>query len=257
MKSCNFLCVSVFAVCALSMPAAAQWLNLPSKGLPRTADGKPNLTAPAPRTADGKPDLSGIWQPPSGFVFNIATGKKPEDIPLQPWAAALYKQRRENLSIDDPVGHCIMAGVPRADAVPYPFKIANSSGMVVILYEAVHGFRQIFTDGRQLPKDPNPTWMGYSVGHWDGDTFVAETTGFNDKGWLDNDGRPSTEALHVTERFKRKDVGHMDLEITIDDPKAYTKPWVVNEAFKLLPDTELLEYVCNENNKDLEHLVGK
>lgn len=253
MKTGILLCAAL----ALSLPAAAQWLDYPSKGLPRTPDGKPNLTAPAPRTADGKPDLSGIWMPPPGYVFSIATGMKPEDVPFQPWAEALYKQRRGNLSIDDPVGHCIMAGVPRADAVPYPFKILNSPGEVVILYEAVQGFRQIFTDGRPFPKDPNPTWMGYSVGHWDGDTLVVETTGFNNTGWLDNDGRPATDALKVTERFQRKDVGHMDLVITIDDPKAYTKPWTVTEPFKLLPDTELLEYVCNENNKDLGHLVGK
>ncbi len=254
MKNRKLLFAAMFAAC---IPAAAQWLNVPTKGLPRTADGKPDLSAPAPRTPDGKPDLSGIWMPPSGYVFNIATGMKPEDVPFQPWAADLYKARRANLSKDDPVGHCIMAGVPRADAVPYPFKIINSPGMVVILYEAVHGYRQIFLDGRQFPKDPNPTWMGYSIGHWEGDTLAVETTGFNNKGWLDNDGRPATDALHVTERFHRKDVGHMDLDITIDDPNAYTRPWVVHEPFKLLPDTELLEYVCNENNKDLEHLVGK
>ena len=254
MKSTQILFTTLVAACT---PLSAQWINYPTKGLPRTADGKPNLTAPVPRTPDGKPDLSGIWMPPSGFVFSIATGQKPEEIPLQPWAEALYKARRENLSIEDPVGHCIMAGVPRADAVPYPWKIINSPGEMTILYEAVHGFRQIFLDGRALPKDPQPTWMGYSVGHWEGDTLAVETTGFNDKGWLDNDGRPSTDALHVTERFRRRDVGHMDIEITIDDPKAYTKPWKVTEAFKLLPDTELLEYVCNENNKDLGHLVGK
>jgi hypothetical protein len=130
-------------------------------------------------------------------------------------------------------------------------------GMVVILYEAVHSFRQIFTDGRPLPKDPNPTWLGYSIGRWDGDTFVVETAGFNDKGWLDNGGHPATDALHVTERFRRRDFGHMEIQFTIDDPKAYTKPWNVTMPLALLPDTELLEYICNENNKDLEHLVGK
>jgi len=258
MKSCCLVFIAAFLTCIPAcLPTSAQWFNYPSKSLPRSADGKPNLTAPAPRTADGKPDLSGIWMPPSGYVFSIATGMKPEDIPFQPWAAELYKQRRENLSKEDPVGHCIMAGVPRADNVPYPFKILNSAGELAILYEAVHGFRQIFLDGRPLPKDPQPTWMGYSIGHWEGDTLAVETTGFNDQGWLDNDGRPATDALHVTERFRRKDVGHLELEITIDDPKAYTKPWVVHESFKLLPDTELLEYVCNENNKDLGHLVGK
>jgi hypothetical protein len=249
--------LSVLTLLAIGLPAPAQWFNIPTKGLPRTADGKADLSAPAPRGADGHPDLSGIWMPPSGYVFNIATGMKPEDIPFQKWAAELYNKRRGNESKEDPVGHCIPAGVPRADAVPYPWKVLNTPGEMTILYEAVHGFRQVFLDGRELPKDPNPTWMGYSVGHWDGDTLVVDTAGFNDKGWLDNDGKPATDALHVTERFKRKDLGHMDLEITIDDPKAYTKSWKVTEAFRLLPDTELLEYVCNENNKDLDHLVGK
>ena len=246
-----------FALFACSFPLAAQWINIPTKGLPRTADGKPNLTAPAPKSADGHPDLSGIWMPGGGYIFDISAGIKAADIPFQPWAAELFNKRRANESKEDPVGHCIPAGVPRADAVPYPWKILNSPGEMTILYEAVHGWRQIFLDGRQLPKDPQPTWMGYSVGRWDGDTLVVDTTGFNDKGWLDNAGRPATDALHVTERFTRKDVGHLDVEITINDPKAYTRPWKVTEPFRLLPDTELLEYVCNENNKDLEHLVGK
>jgi hypothetical protein len=127
----------------------------------------------------------------------------------------------------------------------------------MILYEAVQSYRQIFTDGRALPKNPNPAWMGYSIGRWEGDTFVVESSGFNDDAWLDNNGHPGTEALRVTERFHRKNFGDMDVEVTINDPKAYTKPWTVNLAFRLLPDTELLEYICSENNKDLEHLVGK
>lgn len=250
---------TLLALLAVTLPAAtqAQWLNVPSKNLPRTADGKPDLNAPAPKTADGKPDLQGIWMPQGGFVFNIAVGQKDSDIPYQPWAKALYDSRQANESIDDPVGHCIPAGVPRADAVPYPWKLIRLPDEYVILYEAVHGWRQIFMDGRAMPKDPNPTWMGYSVGHWDGDSLVIETTGFNDKGWLDNAGRPATDALKVTERLTRKNIGTLSVAITIDDSKAYTKPWVVNETFKLLPDTELLEYVCNENNKDLGHLVGK
>jgi hypothetical protein len=246
--------VALLAVCA---PLGAQWFNVPSKNLPRTADGKVDMNAPTPRTADGKPDLQAIWMPGGGFVFNIAAGQKPEDIPFQPWAKALYDSRQANESIDDPVGHCIPAGVPRADAVPYPWKLVKLPDEYVILYEAVHGWRQIFMDGRAMPKDPNPTWMGYSVGHWDGDTLVIETTGFNDKGWLDNAGRPATDALKVTERLTRKNIGTLNVAITIDDAKAYTKPWVVNETFRLLPDTELLEYVCNENNKDVGHLVGK
>jgi hypothetical protein len=241
----------------LSLPLGAQWLDHRPKGIPRTADGKPDLSAPAPKTADGKADVSGTWMPPAGSVGNIARNMKPEDVPYQPWAQTLFRQRQENMSKDDPTGFCIPGGVPRSDLVGYPFKILQQPGMVLILYEAVHSFRQIFLDGRPLPKDPNPTWMGYSIGRWDGDTLVVETAGFNDQGWLDNGGKPATDALRVTERLHRKDFGHLDLEITIDDPKAYTKPWSVMLTLILNPDTELLEYVCTENNKDIEHMVGK
>jgi len=169
---------------------------------------------------------------------------------------ALFDQRQASDRRDDPTANCIVGGVPRSDLVPYPFKILQLPNEVVILYEAVHSYRQIFTDGRALPKDPNPAWFGYSVGRWDGDSFVVETAGFNDNVWLDNAGRPATEALRVTERFNRKDFGRMELRITIDDPKAYTKPWDVTQSLALQPDTELLEYICNENNKYFE-LVPK
>jgi hypothetical protein len=244
-------------LCGTCTLASAQWLNIKTPGIPRLPDGKPNLSAPAPKRPDGKTDIAGLWEPTTRQFINITSELKSSDLPFQPWAAALFKQRRDTESKEDPTGNCIPGGVPRADAVPYPYKIVNSDKMVVILYEAIHMYRQIFTDGRELPKDPNPTWMGYSVGRWEGDDFVAETAGFNDQGWLDNDGRPATDAERVTERFRRKDFGHMDIVITIDDPKAYTKPWTVTFPLKLLPDTELLEYVCNENNKDLQHLVGK
>ena len=240
---------------AFASSAAAQWLHYPTPGIPRTADGKPNLTAPAPRSADGKPDITGLWYPGRGYISDIA--KDLPSVPFQPWAAALYRHRRETEAKDDPTGRCVVGGVPRSDAVPYPFKILNSSGMVVILYEAVHSYRQIFTDGRSLPKDPNPAWFGYSIGTWDGDAFVVESTGFNDNVWLDNNGHPATEQLRVVERFRRRDVGHMDVEITIDDPKAYTKPWTVTLPLTLMPDTEIIEYMCTENNRDVEHLVGK
>jgi hypothetical protein len=237
--------------------ACAQWFKLQTPGLPRNPDGTVNLTAPAPKTPDGKPDISGLWQPRGAYIGDIAKDLKPGEVPFQPWAEALYKQRRDTLSKDDPTGFCIPGGVPRSDAVPYPFKILNAPGMVMILYEAVHSFRQVFTDGRALPTDPNPTWMGYSIGRWEGDAFVVVTAGFNDKGWLDNNGHPATEALRVTERFRRLNIGNMNVEITIDDTKAYTKPWTITLPLGLVPDGELLEYVCNENNKDLEHLVGK
>ncbi len=240
-------------------PLPAQWINLPSKGIPRTPDGKPNLTAPAPRRADGKPDLSGIWRQPDGvkYTVNIAADLKPGDVPFQDWAAKVYQHNQSNLSKEDPVGHCLPAGVPQMNAVPYPYKIIQAPNEVIILYEAFHIFRQIFLDGRALPKDPNPTWMGYSVGHWDGDTLVVETTGMNDQTWIDSGGRPHSDALKVTERFHRDDFGTITLETTMDDPKAYTKPWTVSYKLRLMPDTELLEYACDENNRDVEHLVGK
>jgi hypothetical protein len=241
----------------LAIPGAgsAQWLKYPTAGLPRTADGKPDLAAPSPRTADGKPDITGLWYPGRGYISDLAKDLK--EVPFRPWAATLYQHRRDTEAKDDPTGRCLVGGVPRSDAVPYPFKIISSAGMYVILYEAVHSYRQIFTDGRPLPKDPNPAYFGYSVGRWEGDAFVVESAGFNEDVWLDNNGHPATEQLRVTERFRRKDVGHMDVEITIDDPKAYTAPWNVTLPLTLMPDTELLEYMCTENNRDLEHLVGK
>jgi hypothetical protein len=241
----------------MTASASAQWLKHPTAGVPRTSDGKPNLAAPAPMTPDGKPDPSGLWLIQGGYIGDIAKDLKPGEVPFQPWADALYTYRRETQSKDDPTARCIPGGVPRSTAVPYPFKILTTPGIVVILYEAVHAYRQIFTDGRPLPKDPNPNWMGYSVGRWEDDAFVVESAGFNDNAWLDNFGHPGTESLRVTERFRRKDFGHMEVHVTIDDPKAYTKPWMVTLPLLLQPDTELLEYICPENEKDVQHLVGK
>jgi hypothetical protein len=246
-----------FALILAVVPLSAQWLKVPTPGLPRTADGKPNLTAPAPRTADGKRDITGLWMPGGGYVFNLIKDLPPNSVPFRPAAQALYKRRSDDLGKEDPTGWCVPGGVPRSDAVPYPFKIATIPGATLILYEAVQSFRQIFTDGRKLPVDPNPAWLGYSVGRWDGDDFVVESAGFQEQNWLDNSGLPASEALRVTERFVRKDFGHMDIVVTIDDEKSYTKPWNVTIPLTYLPDTELLEYVCSENNKDLQHLVGK
>lgn len=230
--------------------SAGQWLKNPTPGIPRTADGRANLNAPAPRTADGKPSIAGLWRPSGRLIFDITGGLKPgETIPYQPWAAALYKTRVANNYRDDPTSNCIVGGVPRSDFVPYPFKIIETPGLVTILYEAVHSFRQIFTDGRSLPRDPNPAWFGYSIGRWDGDTFVVESSGFNDNVWLDNAGRPATEALRVVERFRRVNFGRMDIEITIDDPKTYTRPWNVTERLTFLADTDIIEYMCTENNR--------
>jgi hypothetical protein len=234
-------------------PLTAQWLKYQTPGIPRTADGKPNLTAPAPRTADGKPDLSGIWQMTGlGHAFDIVGDKGPE---MLPWAQALYKERGDNYWKDDTDVKCLPPG-PRAGLFSQDLlKIVQTPGLVVILYEKAPT-RQIFTDGRELPRDPNPTWMGYSVGHWEGDTLVVTSAGFNDRTWLDFTGHPHTEALQVTERFRRKDFGHMQLEMTLDDQKTYTKPWTITVDVNFVPDTELLEYVCNENEKDHGHLVG-
>ena len=253
MKAHRFLIAAV--VVMATVPAAAQWLKQPTAGIPRKADGSPDLSAPTPKSHDGKPDITGLWMPNAGYIGNIARDLK--EVPFQPWAEALYKQRRDTQSKDDPTGRCVVGGVPRSNAVPYPFKILQVPGMTVILYEAVHSYRQIFTDGRALPQDPNPAWFGYSVAKWEGNDFVVTTAGFNDNVWLDNFGHPATEQLRVTERFRRKDFGHMDIEITMDDPKAYTKPWTITLPLTLQPDTELLEYMCNENNRDIEHLVGK
>jgi hypothetical protein len=238
--------------------AAAQWTGVPQSGVPRTPDGKPNLSAPAPRLPDGKPDLSGIWEPDGNkYVRNIAADLKPEDVPFQPWAKALFESRADGShSREDPDANCLPQGVPKIGAAPAPWKIVHSSGFIVVVYEAFNLWRQIFLDGRRPVPDPNPTWMGYSSGKWEADTLVVDTRGFNGKAWLDQLGRPSTDALHVIERFRRKDFGHMEIRITIDDPKAYTRPWDVMQAVHLLPDTELLEFICNENNRDLDHLPG-
>ena len=192
------------------------------------------------------------------FGGNLAAELKLDDAPkLQPPAEALLKQRVENLGKDFPPSRCLPPGVPLIQAIPAPFKIVQTPNMVVILYEAWTIYRQIFTDGRRLPKDPNPTWMGYSVGTWNGDTLVVETAGMNDKSWLDMMGHPHTEALHVIERYRRSDFGRMEIQMTIDDPGAYRKPWTVTEGTHWLRDTELLEFICNENEKDSSHLVGR
>jgi hypothetical protein len=254
-KTQNILRAAALAAFA-SVSAPAQWLNYPAPGIPRTPDGKPNLSAPTPRTADGKPDLSGIWSGPGAGSYdrNIARDLKPADI--QPWAEALYQQRVLNEGKD----------APRANCLPDPFvyyhavdiaRIVQTPGLIVVLYQgttnSVH--RTIFTDGRKLPVDPNPTWMGYSVGHWEGDTLVVDTAGFNDRGWLDIEGHPHTEALKITERFTRRDFGHMDLDLTIDDPKTFTRAFSLKMPKRLTPDTDLIESVC-ENDRSVPHMLG-
>ncbi len=244
----------------ITMVANAQWDPYPWKRVPRTADGKVDLNAPTPRTSYGKPDLSGFWMPenPTKHLLNLAADLKPG------MAAArrrvrqeLYNQRIANNGKDHPGVSCLPSGIPEKDNIPDGLKLVQTEDLTLLLHESRTIYRQIFTDGRPLPKNPQPTWMGYSIGHWDKDTFVVETIGQNGKTWLDMRGLPGTEALRVTERFSRPKVGHMDIEVTIDDPDAYTKPWTVNLAWRLLPDTDLIESICEENNRDPAHMVGK
>jgi hypothetical protein len=254
-KSWTRITVTAFAF-LLCPNAPAQWLDYPTPGIPRTPDGKPNLSAPTPRAADGKPDLSGIWRGPGAGSYdrNVARDLKPSDI--QPWAEALYQERVRDMGKDAPRANCLPDPFPYYHMVDLA-RFVQTTGVIAILYQgttnSVH--RTIFTDGRPLPKDPNPAWMGYSIGHWEGDTLVVDTAGFNDRSWLDIEGHPHTEALHITERFRRRDFGHMDLEMTIDDPKTFTRPFSFRMDKTLMPDTDLLESVC-ENDTSVPHMLG-
>lgn len=253
--------LALAASLTLVSPLFSQWDPRIPKNAPRKPDGSVDLAAPAPRAAGGKPDLSGVWEQYSEgdmpkYLLNLAADQKP-DAPLQPWAAALLKQRAENNSIDHPGARCLPSGIPEKDAVPAPVKIVQTADLIVMLYESRTIFRQVFTDGRPLPKDPQPAWQGYSIGHWEGDTLVVETRGFLETNWLDMAGHPGTDQLRVLERFTRRNFGSLAAEITIDDPKAYTKPWSVHESFHLLADGDLIEHICEENNKDPRHMVGR
>ncbi|HZF31905.1 MAG TPA: hypothetical protein VE907_22500 [Gammaproteobacteria bacterium] len=257
--ACRALAAMALAALAASTPARAQWWeNVPKGTAPRDAKGEVDLAAPAPRRPDGKPDLSGIWEPNGNkYLRNIAADLKPEDVPYQPWAKKAADERADGShSREDPDANCLPQGVPRIAAAPAPWKIVQTADLIVVVHEAFSLWRQIFMDGRKLGDSFNPSWLGYSAGHWEGDTLVVDTRGFNGRAWLDQVGKPSTDKLHVIERYTRKDYGHMDLEITIDDPGAYTKPWTVKQDVHLLLGTELLEFICNENNKDVGHLSG-
>ena len=282
MAATNALAGAVLLV-AMSPPwLAAQWPPYPSRGAPKTATGKPDLSGPTPRTAEGKPDLSGIWQymrPPSASAPPAAQAAAPsadiippalrrtqfwnlgasfpDGLPFQPWAAELHRQRVASNSKDNPDAHCLPLGIMQLHTHGQPRKMIQTPGVIVILYEANAGVRQIFTDGRALPKDPQPWWFGYSTGKWDGDTLVVQTTGFRDLGWLDVEGSPLTESGKIIERFRRPDYGHLEIEVTIDDPKAYTKPWTVTVHQSILSDTELIEFICQENERDATHLSGR
>ena len=233
----------------------AQWLNFPTPGIPRNSNGKPNLTAPAPRTADGKPDLSGIWQPEqNAYRFNVIQDPNTEAI-LRPAAEAVFIGRVKDFRRDDPVTNCLPTGP--SEILGSMYRIIQSPTVIGMLFESGTGrFRQIYTDGRKLPDDPIPTWTGYSIGHWDGDTLVVETAGFNDRTWLDRVGHPHSDRLRVTEKFRRVDFGHMQFQITYDDSETFTKPLTLSFGMNYAADTDMLENVCNEGSIDKAHLIG-
>lgn len=266
------------------MCANAQWLNYPTPGTPRTKDGKPNLSAPAPRASNGKPDLSGVWQvePPapgemerkvgdvgtfavpgddprefSPYFFNILGDFKREDAPMRPAAAEIFMKNAKTFGKEHPYSRCLPMGIPSTEMIAVPFKMIQTPGILVILNELDFTYRQIYTDGRPLPVDPQPSWLGYSIGRWEGDTLVVTTAGFNDKGWLDAIGHTHSEALRVEERFRRRDFGHMELQVTIEDAKTFTKPFTIKVNQLLVPDSDILETVCAENERDRAHTADK
>jgi hypothetical protein len=243
------------ALWLLPVPLCAQWLNLPTPGIPRTADGKPDLKAPAPRTPAGKPDLSGLWRPEvNAYRFDLIQDLKDEAI-FRPAAEALFLKRVADFRRDDPVTNCLPGGP--SEMLNATYRIIQSPTVVGLLYEGAARYRQMYVDGRKLPDDPNPTWLGYSVGHWEGDTLVVETAGFNDRSWLDRAGHPHSENLRVTERFRRVDFGHMQFQIAYDDPETLTKPLSISLAVTYAADTDMLENVCNEGERDTVRLTPK
>ena len=241
------------ALAILSFPVAGQ----DEEGQPK-AKGKGKAakakSAPTPRTADGKVDFTGIWTADRNFIYDIHDALKPgEELPLQPWA---LKTAKERFSTDDPEALCLPTGVPRQ--APYPWRIMQNNSHMFFLFEGnIHSYRQIFLDGRPHPKDLNPNWYGHSSAKWDGDTLVIDSVGFNDRFWFDFAGHPHTEQLHVIERYRRPDFDHLEYEATIDDPGAYTRPFTMYGKSSISSDNELMEFICNENNKDVEHIVGK
>jgi hypothetical protein len=262
--------VAVVSIAPASLQA--QWLRYPTPGVPKTSTGLPNLAAPTPRTADGKPDFSGLWDiehnrpcPPGGCLdmyvgqefVNLGWSLK-GGLPYQPWARDLVRQRMEQNGKDDPTSHCQPAGVVKTHTTPLLRKIIQIPGLVVILSERDASYRQIFTDGRPLPEDIDlPSANGFSIAKWEGDTLVVQTTGFRDGLWLDRSGSPLTDAATMTERIRRVNYGNLEIELTVDDPKAYTVPWTIRLKSFIVLDTEMIDYICIENEKDIPRLVGK
>jgi hypothetical protein len=252
----------------------AQWFHYPSPDVPRKADGKVNMSGPTPRMSDGKPDLSGIWttaepnrktaKPDDGpgnqaditasrQMANIGVDLK-GGLPYQPWLVPIVKERHENLAKDDPHIKCMPDNFLRAYGLPHLLKFVHSPRLLIVLNEMNAGYRQVFTDGRPLPKDPSPSWQGYSSAKWSGDTLVIDTIGIRNDTWIDWDGSVLTESAKVREEMRRPDFGHLEVRVTVDDPKAYTKPWTVTLKERIVPDTELVDEICLENEKSLQHM---
>ncbi|HET7131543.1 MAG TPA: hypothetical protein VFJ95_04810 [Gammaproteobacteria bacterium] len=250
-------------------PAMAQWLDYPTPGIPRNADGTPDMTAKAPRTSDGKPDFSGMWfanVPAKDYCkekdciqeermareqINLGI-KLPGGLPYTEWSKEQMTKRRANSGREDPHTYCMPPNFPRAWTLPQYIKVVQTPTLMVLLHEFNAAYREIFLDGRPLPEDPNPTWNGYSTGHWEGDTLVIETNGIRDDMWLDIQGSPVTESARVTERLSRPSYGIMQVEIAVNDPKAYTKPWSVTIEMAAQPDTTMLEEICLDDEQDVK-----
>jgi hypothetical protein len=262
------LCMSLIACVVTVAPALrAQWPAYPSGTVPKNAKGETDMDAPAPRTPDGKPDFSGLWRgaptggrgqpapvappgtPPIAMFRDVAQNV-PGGLPIKPEFAAIKKERMDNNSKDNPEALCLPMGLMQFHTQGFPRKFIQTPKLLVILYEASYGIRQIFLDGRPLPNnDPEPWYYGYSTGRWEGDTLVVETSGFRDDGWLDIVGTPMTDQAKMTERFRRVSYGRMEIDITVDDPKAYSKPWTVRHNQVFMPDQEIIEFICEENQR--------
>lgn len=277
--------IGTVILCAAAASVNAQWVNYPSPGVPRTKDGKPNLSAPVPRNANGKPDLSGIWSTDptpiaemdrlfpgmqafavpgddprmfTKYFLNIFADFRPEDVPFRPEAAEAFKRHMQATTADQaPTARCFPAGIPMGDLLPLPRRVIHTTGLLAVLYEGINPHRLVYLDGRKLPENPQPAWMGYSIGKWDGDVLVVESSGFSDRSWLDGIGHLRSEATRITERIRRRDYGHMEIDVTIDDPMTYTKPFSIRYTQTLVPDTDVLEYICTENERDRTHLAGQ
>ncbi len=258
----------------VSTPLAAQWLKYPTAGMPRKADGTVNMTAPAPRMADGKPDFSGVWITAEPGRRGAAAADKPADassitgsrqmqdigvdlpggLPYQAWQLPIVKERTANHAKDDPHVRCLPDSFIRAYGMPHLLKFVHTPSLFVVLNEMNAGYRQVFTDGRPLPVDPTPSWQGYSSAKWSDDTLVIDTVGLRDDTWIDWNGSVVTESAKIREQIRRPDFGHLEIQLTVDDSKAYTKPWTVTLKQRIAIDVELIDEVCLENEKDADFL---